>query len=104
MNERARDQKPETAKDAAMRLVRWAIDQGLTPDELITDRYGLYRPDSNVVVGQVFGANPRQEIRPDEIGVIGFDPGHRGVVFSVAALWDEALAEQRQQVRQERLC
>ena len=104
MKERKRDQKPETAKDAAMRLVQWALDQGLTPDELIAGHYGLYRPDYNVVVGQVFGANPRREIPPDEIGVIGFDPGHRGVVFSVAALWDEALAERRQQVRQERLC
>lgn len=43
--------------------------------------HGLYRPDYNAVVGRLLGANPQRAIRPDEIGVIGFDPRHHGVGF-----------------------
>jgi hypothetical protein len=95
--------KPATAREAALSLVRSAIARGQSPAELIAGRYGLYRPDYNAVVGRVFGANPRREIRPDEVGVIGFDARHEGVVFAMADLWAEAEAERDQAVRQERL-
>jgi hypothetical protein len=97
--------KPATAREAALSLVRSAIAVGRTPEELIAGGYGIYRPDYNAVVGRVFGANPRREIRPDEVGVLGFDARREGVVFAVADLWAEAEAEAErdQAVTQERL-
>jgi hypothetical protein len=97
--------KPATAREAALFLVRSALARGQTPAELIAGGYGLYRPDYNAVVGRVFGANPPREIGPDEVRVVGFDPRHEGVVFSVAELWvgAEAEAEARPVARQERL-
>ena len=95
--------KPATAREAALFLVRSAITRGQTPAELVAGRYGLYRPDYSAVVGRVFGANPRREIRRDEVGVMGFDARHEGVVFAMADLWAEAEADRDQAVRQERL-
>ena len=95
--------KPATAREAALFLVRSAIARGQTPAELVAGGYGIYRPDYNAVAGRVFGANPRREIRPDEVGVIGFDARHEGVVFAIADLWAEVVAERDQIARQERL-
>jgi len=95
--------KPAAAKDAAVYLVRAAVEENRTLEELIAGRYGIYRPDYNAVVGRVFGARPPRTVRPDEIGVIGFDQRHEGVVFSAGELWEEAREGQKIRARQARL-
>lgn len=89
MNDRDLYPKPATAREAATYLIRSAIATGQTPQELIEGQYGIYRPDDNAVVGRLFGANPRRQIEPGQIGVIGFDVFHRGDVFDVAELWPD---------------
>ena len=86
--------KPGTAREAAKYLVRSAIERGQTPSELEAGGYGIYRPDYNAVVGQVFGANPRRSIEPDRIGVVGFRFPETGDVFSIGELWEEVSGEQ----------
>jgi hypothetical protein len=86
--------KPPTAREAAKSLVRLAIARGQTPEEVMAGGYGIYCPDYNAVVGRVFGANPRREIAPDQIGVIGDGFPATGDVFSLRELWDEVAGEQ----------
>ena len=100
MNERDPYPKPASAREAAKYLIRSAIDRGLTPEQLRDGGYGLYRPDYNAVVGRLCGANPPRQIRPDEIGVIGFDTRHHGAVFPIVALWEEVVADAAETPRQ----
>ena len=88
---------PWTAREAAKDLVRSAIEKGQTPEEFQAGGYGISRPDDNAVVGKGFGANPRREIAPDQIGVTGFDPLHKGEGFPRRERWEEVSGEQTPQ-------
>ena len=100
MNERDPYPKPASAREAAKALIRSAINRGLTPEQVSDGGYGLYRPDYNAGVGRLFGANPPRPIPPDAIGVIGFDPLHRGAVFPIGELWEEVVADTATTLRQ----
>ena len=79
--------KPWVAEDAAKNVVRKAVDQHLSPQEVSLGDADVIEPDYAATVGRITRDFRSQPIGPDEIGVTGFAP--EGQIFPLPEVWQQ---------------